>query len=153
MEQLTTDYEKRIFEILDEVEERGGTIKLIEEGWFQKHISDFAYETALRKQSGEKTVIGVNRYVESDEKHDIETHPYDQTTAERQVSRTRRVRPRGATTTRWRRCSTSWSKSPGTTARTSCRSPSRWCARARPWGDIVEKLKELWGTYRETPVF
>ena len=27
----------------------GGTIKLIEEGWFQKHIADLAYETALRK--------------------------------------------------------------------------------------------------------
>ena len=38
----------------------GGTIKLIEEGWFQQRISDFAYETAKRKASGEKPVIGVN---------------------------------------------------------------------------------------------
>ena len=58
VEALTTEYEKKIFDILREVEERGGTIKLIEQGWFQKHIADFAYETALRKQSGEKPVIG-----------------------------------------------------------------------------------------------
>jgi len=50
VENLTSQYEQKIFELLDEVEEKGGTIKLIEEGWFQKHIADFAYETALRKQ-------------------------------------------------------------------------------------------------------
>jgi hypothetical protein len=59
---LGDSYEKRIFAILKEVEELGGTIKLIEKGWFQKHIADFAYETALRRQSGEKPVLGVNRY-------------------------------------------------------------------------------------------
>jgi hypothetical protein len=66
--------------------------KLIEQGWFQKHIADFAYETALRKQSGDKPVIGVNRFVEEEAQHDIEIHPYDPTTADRQVSRTQRVR-------------------------------------------------------------
>jgi methylmalonyl-CoA mutase N-terminal domain/subunit len=61
VEYLTSEYERRIFEILDEVEKGGGTVKLIEEGWFQKHIADFAYETALRKQNGDKPVIGVNK--------------------------------------------------------------------------------------------
>ena len=51
LETLTDEYERRIFEILDEIDERGGTVKLIEEGWFQQHIADFAYETALNKQS------------------------------------------------------------------------------------------------------
>ena len=64
VESLTSEYEKRMFEILDEVDANGGAIKLIEEGWFQKQIADFAYDTALRKQSGEKPVIGVNRFVE-----------------------------------------------------------------------------------------
>ncbi len=92
VESLTNEYEKRMFEILDEVDARGGTIKLIEEGWFQKHIADFAYETALRKQSGEKPVIGVNSFVMQEEEQGIEVHPYDPDTAERQIARTRRVR-------------------------------------------------------------
>lgn len=71
LENLTTQYENKIFEILDEVKEKGGTIKLIEEGWFQKHIADFAYETALKKQDGQKPVIGVNKYVEEDEQADL----------------------------------------------------------------------------------
>ena len=47
VESLTTQFEREIFAVLDEVERRGGTIKLIEEGWFQQRIADFAYETAL----------------------------------------------------------------------------------------------------------
>ena len=87
-ESLTTEYEKRIFEILAEIDQRGGTLKLIQEGWFQRHIADFAYETALRKQSGEKPVIGVNRFAGGGEDPKIATHPYDPTTAERQIART-----------------------------------------------------------------
>ncbi|MEE8544899.1 MAG: methylmalonyl-CoA mutase family protein, partial [Alphaproteobacteria bacterium] len=92
VESLTDAFEKGIFETLDEIERRGGTIKLIEEGWFQKQIADFAYQTALRKQSGGKPVIGVNTLVEAEEQPAVETHPYDQSTATRQIARTRRVR-------------------------------------------------------------
>ncbi len=152
VESLTTDYEKRIFEILEEVDRNGGTLKLIEEGWFQRHIADFAYETALRKQSGEKPVIGVNRFFDGAEDAKIETHPYDQTTAERQVSRTQRVRRE---------------RDPVVFERlmeelvTVAKDPSEnimpitieLVRAGATMGDIVEKLKVVWGTYRETPVF
>jgi methylmalonyl-CoA mutase N-terminal domain/subunit len=92
VESLTTEFERGIFGVLDEVERRGGTIKLIEEGWFQQRIADFAYDTAKRKASGAKPVIGVNKYVEPDERFDVEIHPYDPTTAERQIARLERVR-------------------------------------------------------------
>ncbi len=92
VESLTTEFERGIFGVLDEVERRGGTIKLIEEGWFQQRIADFAYETAKRKASGAKPVIGVNKYVEPDERFDVEIHPYDPTTAKRQIARLEQVR-------------------------------------------------------------
>jgi methylmalonyl-CoA mutase N-terminal domain/subunit len=152
VEQLTTDYEKRIFEILDEIDQRGGTIKLIEEGWFQKHIADFAYETALRKQSGEKAVIGVNRYVESDERHDIETHPYDQTTADRQVSRTQRVR-RERDNQKVAELLDELVAVAKDESRNIMPVTVALVKEGATMGDIVEKLKGVWGTYRETPVF
>ena len=40
-----------------------GRSSAIEEGWFQREIADYAYETARRKASGEQPVIGVNTYV------------------------------------------------------------------------------------------
>ncbi len=152
VESLTNEYEKKIFEILDEVDEKGGTIKLINEGWFQRHISDFAYETALRKQSGEDPVIGVNMYVDPDDDPDIEIHPYDPETATKQLARLNRVRAE----------------------RDDAKLQSlieRFKAEAKDdsvnlipvtiemveagasMGDIVEAGREVWGTYQESPVF
>ena len=152
VEALTADYERRIFEILDEVDRRGGTIRLIEEGWFQKQIADFAYDTALRKQSGEKPVVGVNCYVDGGPAEKIETHPYDPATAERQIARTRRVREQ---------------RDPARLSRlldeleAVARDPARnlmpvtidLVKAGATMGDIVERLKGVWGTYRENPVF
>jgi methylmalonyl-CoA mutase cobalamin-binding domain/chain len=152
VEALTTEYERKIFAILEEVDQRGGTVKLIEQGWFQKQIADFAYETALRKQSGEKPVIGVNRFVEAEEHVDIEVHPYDQSTAERQIARTRRVRAErdnaliGRLLERLLEVARDESQNimPVTI---------ELVKNGATMGDIVEKLKGLWGTYRENPVF
>jgi methylmalonyl-CoA mutase N-terminal domain/subunit len=152
VEALTNEYEKRIFEILREIDERGGTIKLIEEGWFQKHIADFAYETALRKQSGEKPVIGVNRYRMEGASERIEVHPYDPTTAERQISRTRRVRAE-----RDQAKVAALLDKLAATAKNEDENivpvTIELVREGATMGDIVEKLKTVWGTYRETPVF
>ncbi len=152
VEALTTEYERRIFEILQEIDQRGGTIKLIEQGWFQKHIADFAYATALRKQSGEKPVIGVNRFAEDDEEHDIEVHPYDPSTAARQIERTQRVRANRDNARIARlldelvatACDESQNVMPVTI---------ELVKNGATMGDIVEKLKAVWGIHRETPVF
>jgi hypothetical protein len=47
-----------------EVNERGGAIKLVEEGWFQQKLADSAYATFKKIDSGEKISVGVNRYVD-----------------------------------------------------------------------------------------
>ena len=152
LENLTSEYEKKIFEILDEVKQNGGTVKLIEEGWFQKHIADFAYETALRKQSGQKPVIGVNKYVEEDEKVDIETHPYDPTTAGRQIARLQNVRA-----TRDNQKLNALLEQLVEVAKDETQNimpiTIELVEAGATMGDIVEKLRTLWGTYRENPVF
>jgi len=152
VEALTTEYEEKIFEILKEVEERGGTIKMIEQGWFQKQISDFAYETALRKQSGEKSVIGVNCYVESENFRDLEVHPYDKTTADRQISRTRRVRAERDEAKLQALLNQLLDVAKDET-KNIMPITIELVKNGATMGDIVEKLRALWGTYRETPVF
>ncbi len=152
VESLTTDYEKKIFEILNEVDERGGTIRLIEQGWFQKHIADFAYETALRKQSGDKPVIGVNRFVEEEEHVDIAIHPYDQSTADRQIARTQRVRA-GRDNALIERLLDQLVEVARDESQNIMPVTIELVKNGATMGDIVEKLKGLWGTYRENPVF
>jgi len=152
VENLTTRFEHGIFAVLEEVERRGGTVKLIEEGWFQQRIADFAYETAKRKASGEKPVIGVNRYTEPDERFDVETHPYDPTTAERQIERLNRVRRERdnarVATLLDRLIAVAKDERENILPVTI-----ELVAAGASMGDIVERLKGLWGTYRERPVF
>ncbi len=152
LESLTNEFETRIFEILDYVDENGGTIKLIEEGWFQKQIADFAYETALRKQSGEKPVIGVNTMVEEDENQEIETHPYDSTTADRQIARTKRVREERDNAKVEMLLEELVSVAKDET-QNIMPITVELVREGATMGDIVEKLKSVWGAYRETPVF
>ena len=152
VESLTTEYERQIFAILDEVERGGGTVKLIQEGWFQKHIADFAYETALRKQSGEKPVIGVNKYVDSDEHTDIETHPYDQTTERRQIEGLDRVR-RTRNNDKVQELLSKLVDVAKDDTQNLMPVTIELVREGASMGEIVEKLKTIWGTYRETPVF
>ena len=152
VESLTNEFETRIFEILDYVDKNGGTIKLIEEGWFQKQIADFAYETALRKQSGEKPVIGVNTMVEEDENQEIETHPYDSTTADRQIARTKRVREERDNAKVEMLLDKLVSVAKDET-QNIMPITIELVREGATMGDIAEKLKSVWGAYRETPVF
>ena len=152
VENLTTYFEKETFRILDEIEARGGTVKLIEEGWFQRQIADFAYETATKKASGEYPLIGVNRFAEEDEKLDVELHPHDEATTERQVARLNQVR-----TDRDEAKVQQLLKELVEVAKDETKNMMPLTVElvkaGASMGDIVEALRELWGTYRETPVF
>ena len=152
VECLTTQFEQEIFGVLDEVERRGGTVKLIEEGWFQQRIADFAYETVKRKASGDKPVIGVNRHVEPDERFDVEIHPYDPTTAERQIARLQRVR-RERDHTQVAALLDRLAAVAADENQNIMPVTIELVAAGASMGDIVERLKGLWGTYRERPVF
>jgi 2-hydroxyisobutanoyl-CoA mutase large subunit len=152
VESLTTQYERAIVAIIDEVDRNGGTIKLTQEGWFQRRIADFAYETALKKANGGKTVIGVNKYVDPQGKLDIELHPYDATTAKRQIDRLQRVRRERDNA----KVGTLLDRLVDVAKDECCNIMPitiELVAAGATMGDIVEKLKTLWGTYRENPVF
>ena len=151
VENLTTTMEREIFSILDKVDEMGGTIKAIEDSWFQKEIADSAYDHALRKASGDHPVIGVNKYVEDGEDEVVETHPYDPDTETRQIAglqRTRAERDEPLVQKLLAELETvagdpEANIMPATIAAVEARASM---------GEIVERLKGLWGTYRENPV-
>ena len=152
VEWLTSEYEKRIFETLDYIDANGGTIKLIDEGWFQKQVADFAYETALRKERGEKAVIGVNKFIMDEEKHEIETHPYDPSTAERQIARTRHIRAT-RDEAKVQRLLAMLVETAKDETKNIVPPTVELVENGATMGDIVEKLKGVWRVYRETPMF
>src|SRR5947207_15928044 len=143
---------KKIYKSMHTVDKLRRNIKPIQESWVQKHIADYAHDTAIKKQTGEKPVIGVNTFVEPDEKFDVEIHPHDETTADRQINRLRRIRKErdnakvSALLEQLVKVATDPSQNimPVTI---------ELVREGASMGDIVEKLKKLWGTYRENPVY
>ena len=153
VENLTTQYEREIFKVVDYVDQNGGTIKLTEDGWFQRRIADFAYETALKKANGEKPVIGVNKFVDPNETFDeIELHPYDPSTATRQIDRLNRVR-RERDKAKFEQLLNKLVEVAKDEKQNIMPITIELVAAGATMGDIIEKLKTIWGTYREKPVF
>src|SRR6266545_3234257 len=122
VEALTNRIEAEVVKILAKVESMGGTIKAVEEGYFQREIADSAYDFARRKASGEQPVIGVNLYAEPGEPPPIPIHKVDPAVESRQIERLRGVRARRDTA----RSSAPTSRSPFSRApRGSRRRPPR----------------------------
>ena len=89
VESLTDDLERRIRAELHEIEERGGALACIESGWFARRLSDAAYELAREVESGERIVVGVNKYAAPTEP--LEVFAADPGTEESQVRAVREV--------------------------------------------------------------
>lgn len=66
VEELTDEIERRVFAIIDEIDQRGGLIACIESGWIKQQVSASAYQWRQEIESGARTMVGVNKYV-SDE--------------------------------------------------------------------------------------
>ena len=97
-------------------------------------------------------VLGVNKFVELGEKVAIATHPYDPTTAQRQIDRLKRVRRERNQREVDRLMERLLEVARNDQENIMPVTIELVCAGAS-MGEIVEKLKTLWGTYRETPVF
>ena len=62
VEALTDELEERAESLIAQIEEIGGAVAAIEEGWMQAQIEESAYEDARRQSRGESVVVGVNRF-------------------------------------------------------------------------------------------
>jgi methylmalonyl-CoA mutase N-terminal domain/subunit len=65
VENLTDRVEEEAQTIMAEVDELGGAVACIESGWTQRRIADSAYRLQRRIESGERVVVGVNRFNET----------------------------------------------------------------------------------------
>ncbi|HEX6537863.1 MAG TPA: methylmalonyl-CoA mutase family protein [Candidatus Dormibacteraeota bacterium] len=67
VEWLTDELLRRATELLDDVDSRGGAVACIESGHMQQLIQDEAYRVEQRVDRGEKVIVGVNKYTETEE--------------------------------------------------------------------------------------
>jgi len=67
VEAMTDRIESGAREYIDKIDAMGGMVAAIEQGYVQREIQRTAYEHQLRVESGERVVVGVNRFVVEEE--------------------------------------------------------------------------------------
>ena len=67
VESLTSEIEKRVLKYLDEIDARGGMLKAIESGYIAGEIQRSSIKLQKDIDSGERVIVGVNKYVEEEE--------------------------------------------------------------------------------------
>src|SRR4029079_5039110 len=92
LETLTRELEERAWALIERVDEIGGAVAAIEQGFTQREIEDAAYEYEQRLEGGDDVLVGVNRFVEEEGGEEIELHRLDPEAERRQIERTERVR-------------------------------------------------------------
>jgi methylmalonyl-CoA mutase N-terminal domain/subunit len=145
VESLTDELEDLAAAYLAKIEAMGGAVRAIEEGFFQDEIHEAAFRIQKGIESGERVVVGVNRFADDDGEMP-ELQRISEENAAQQVARTQALRlerDRGAVEAALAEI--------GTVARgTANLLPSMKAAlRARATlGEVSDALREVFGEYR-----
>jgi methylmalonyl-CoA mutase N-terminal domain/subunit len=98
VEALTDELERRAEEIFARIEAMGegsmldGAVCGVEEGWYQSHIADSAYELERKLNADRHVVVGVNAFLEGNEEPPPETLVIGPEVEEEQRRRVEKVR-------------------------------------------------------------
>jgi methylmalonyl-CoA mutase N-terminal domain/subunit len=95
LEAATDALEKEALRLIDQIEARGGALAAIERGDVQREIQESAYQFQRQVESGERVVVGLNRFQEGDEPPG-ETLRIDAAVERAQVERVGALRARRA---------------------------------------------------------
>jgi methylmalonyl-CoA mutase N-terminal domain/subunit len=91
IEALTRELEERAWELIERIDELGGAVEAIEQGFTQHEIEEASFEFERQVEAGERVIVGINRFEEGEEE-DVELHRLDPEAERRQIERTQKVR-------------------------------------------------------------
>lgn len=91
VESLTDQIEEKVWEYIHKIDDMGGAVKAIEQGYIQKEIADSSYAYQKAVESGEQVVVGVNKFTVKEEGHK-EHMVIDSTIADKQVAKIKAVK-------------------------------------------------------------
>jgi methylmalonyl-CoA mutase N-terminal domain/subunit len=150
VEAQTLKIERQVYEYFEQIERFGGLLPAIQQGFFQREIATAAYQYQRETDDQERIIVGVNKYMDPDERIAIPILEMDPQGYERQVARLEQVRQErdnervGATLAALRRAA----------GGTENMMPSILEA-VRAYatlGEITDVLRRVFGTYQE-PTF
>jgi methylmalonyl-CoA mutase, N-terminal domain len=150
LEDLTNRLETEAYEYFDRIEKLGGVVAAIKENFFQREIADASFRYQHELEQKQRIVVGVNRYELADEP-EIEILRIDPALEEEQVARVQALRARRDTAAVERSLAEIKSAASGGK---NLMPPLVEASKAyTTLGEMCDALREVWGVWRETPVF
>jgi methylmalonyl-CoA mutase N-terminal domain/subunit len=150
VESLTNRIEAEAYDYFRRIDELGGVVEAIKENFFQREIAEASFRYQREVESGERVVVGVNRYVQEDETP-LEILKIDAALEQKQIEGVAAVRGRRdaaeveAALARLKAAAAGDENLMG---------PILEATRAYvTMGEMCDALRDVWGVWRETPVF
>jgi methylmalonyl-CoA mutase, N-terminal domain len=151
VEDLTSRLEAEAYEYFDRIRKLGGVIPAIKENFFQREIADASFRYQHEVEQKQRIVVGVNRYTQEDEQP-VELLRIDPALEEKQIGRVQALRARRdsaaveAALTRLKEDAAHEDR--------NLMPPIVDASKAYvTMGEMCDALREVWGVWRETPVF
>jgi methylmalonyl-CoA mutase N-terminal domain/subunit len=151
LEHLTDELERQAYDYFDRIEKLGGVVEAIKENFFQREIAEASFRYQSEVEAKQRIVVGVNRYVLEDEQP-IEILKVDAKLEQEQIDRVRSLRSRrdsGEVESALARL-----KTVAAGEGENLMGPIIDASRADvTMGEMCDALRQIWGVWRETPVF
>ncbi|MFW6414692.1 MAG: methylmalonyl-CoA mutase family protein [Thermodesulfobacteriota bacterium] len=93
VEKLTNELEQEAWEYIEKIEDMGGMLSAIEQGYPQMEIAEAAFNYQQQLESGERALVGVNKYV-TQEKEECPILDIDEEVEKNQIKRLNEVKRR-----------------------------------------------------------
>jgi methylmalonyl-CoA mutase N-terminal domain/subunit len=151
VEALTDELEREAYAYFARIDELGGMVDAVKQNFPQREIADASFELQTEIDSGRRWVVGVNAYRHEDDGQ-IPTLRIDPKLEAKQIERVRAVRARRDAS----RVEAELVRLREAAAREGENLMPHLLDAARAHcseGEIVSALQDVWGDYRETPVF
>ncbi len=151
VEALTDELEKQAEDYFRRIEEFGGVLPAIDAGFFQREIADAAYRYQTEVERGDRIVVGVNRFTVEGEELSIELLKIEPEVERRQCERLGALR---ASRSQVAADDALAALKRGAEGDANLMPLIIDCARAYVTeGEIIQALKDVFGEYREVPIF
>jgi methylmalonyl-CoA mutase N-terminal domain/subunit len=151
VEHLTNELERQAYEYFDRIEQLGGVVAAIKENFFQAEIADSAFQYQREVESEQRVIVGVNRY-QTEGQPEVEIHRVDPILETEQIARVRALRDRRDSVAV--EAALARLKEDAAHDDRNLMGPIMDASRAYvTMGEMCDALREVWGTWRETPVF
>jgi methylmalonyl-CoA mutase, N-terminal domain len=151
VEDLTNRLEAEAYDYFDRIRKLGGVIPAIEENFFQREIAEASFRYQAEVEAKQRVVVGVNRYVAQDEAP-IELLRVDPALEQKQIDRVQATREKRDSA----KVESTLAALKEGAAKDDANLMPLIVDASREYvtmGEMCDALREVWGTWRETPVF